>query len=77
MPLLQKILASVLCGLLGMLVFYIVGAILACAVFMPTSNLCGVVSIVYAVPLGFIGGAVTGWLIARRLLAAERGSAPR
>jgi hypothetical protein len=31
----------------------------------PRSNLCGVVSVFLAMPLGFIAGGIAGWLIAR------------
>jgi hypothetical protein len=42
---------------------------MSCVVLWPRSNLCGVVSVFLAMPLGFIAGGIVGWLIARWLTA--------
>jgi hypothetical protein len=61
----QTILVTVLVAILGMFVFSAAGMILGCAVFWPTSNLCGLAGPIYGGPLGLIVGAVVGWKIAR------------
>ena len=62
---LQTGLVVVLCALLGMFVFFALGAIIGCAVIWPTANLCGIPGAIYGGPLGLIAGAIAGWKIAR------------
>jgi hypothetical protein len=61
----QTVLVVVLCALLGMFIFSLVGMILGCAVIWPTSNLCGLAGPIYGGPFGLIVGAIAGWMIAR------------
>jgi hypothetical protein len=61
----QAVLVTVLCAILGMFVFSLVGMILGCAVIWPTANICGIPGVIYGGPLGLIVGAVVGWKIAR------------
>lgn len=62
---LQSVVIAMLCALLGMFVFALVGMILGCAVIWPTANLCGIPGATYGGPLGLIVGAIMGWTIAR------------
>ena len=66
---LLKIAAAFAGGMAGAWLAYYPAEHVSCVVLWPRSNLCGVVSVFFAMPLGFIAGGVTGWLIARGLLA--------
>jgi hypothetical protein len=46
---------------LGLVIGYCVGVGLACYVIMPNSNLCGLVGVFIAGPIGLIIGALVAW----------------
>jgi hypothetical protein len=65
-----KIGIALLGAIVGMVVSYFAGASAACGLLWPESNLCGLPAVFVALPLGIVAGAIVGWLIARRLVAA-------
>lgn len=69
----MKVLAAVAGGLIGFVGGYFVGVHIACDWLYPTSNLCGIYGVLLSGPIGLVGGAVGGWLLARRRVA-ESGS---
>lgn len=67
--LLIKIAAACAGAMAGAWISYYPAEHVSCVVLWPRSNLCGVVSVFLAMPLGFIAGGIAGWLIARGLTA--------
>ena len=65
-----KIGSSLLGAMIGLVLSYFAGVLVTCGLLFPESNLCGLPAVFTAVPLGIVAGAIAGWLIARRLLAA-------
>jgi len=52
--------------MIGSVAGYFVGAIVGCNWLYPTSNLCGIYGAFFTGPVGFIAGAVTGWVVLSR-----------
>lgn len=67
--LLLKIVAALIGAIAGAWLAYYPAEHYSCVVLWPRSNLCGVVSVFLAMPLGFVAGGIAGWLIARWLVA--------
>jgi hypothetical protein len=53
-------------GLAGAFLGYLAGVYLACGLLWPESNLCGLVGVFVAGPLGLLAGIVAGIYVARR-----------
>jgi hypothetical protein len=52
-------------GLIGGIIGYFLGVVIACDWLIPNSNLCGIFGVFITGPLGLIGGAIAGWLFSR------------
>ena len=52
-------------GLIGAVVGYFAGVIVACDWLYPTSNLCGIYGVFITGPVGLVAGAIGGWFISR------------
>jgi len=57
----------------GALLAYYPAEHMSCVMLWPRSNLCGVMSVFLAMPLGFIAGGILGWLIAGRVVVRRGG----
>jgi hypothetical protein len=62
----MRVVAILLGGLVGLIVGYFAGVVVACDWLYPTSNLCGIYGVFFTGPIGFVVGIVVAWFISRR-----------
>ena len=66
-----KVGSALLGAHIGLQLAYFPSALVACSLLWPNSNLCGLPAVFVAFPIGIIGGAIAGWMIARRTIASR------
>ena len=58
----MRLFATILAGLIGAVLGYFAGVIVACDWLYPTSNLCGIYGVFLTGPIGLFCGAAFGWV---------------